>query len=153
MRAAPLPWLLALLLAAPAAWAYPVPDVFVTGQLLLEQFDPNVKPKLLHAPDGTFVASLPAAGWATDDERRRHVRAIDAENGRWYIHAVFDASRGSAFCFSGRQRPDDVTFYEEALGDLRKLPRTQLQGRSAAALLVEVWGRKWPCGAAAGRKK
>lgn len=137
--------LFGLLLAIPAAQAHRVPNVFVTGQRLVDQFDPTIRPKVLYAPDGTFVAKLPEGGFATDADQINHIRSIDAENGRWYIHAVFDAARGKSFCFSEKERPDDETFYEDVIRDLRALPREHLQRRSAADLLVEVWRKKWPC--------
>lgn len=136
--------LLALALAAPAS-AHLVPDMFVSGHKLVEQFDPTTKPKMLRSEDGTFVANLPADGWATDAERIRHIRSIDAENGRWYIHAVFDVGRGKTFCFSDNGRPNDETFYEETIRNLRAIPLAKLQRQSAANLLTEIWRARWPC--------
>jgi hypothetical protein len=52
---------------------------------------------MLYSTDGTFVANLPAKGWATDAEPIRHIRGIDTENGRAYTEAVFDGARGKAF--------------------------------------------------------
>jgi hypothetical protein len=146
-------YFVALALSAPVSHAHRVPDVFITGQSLLDQFDPAVKPKILHSADGTFVAELPAKGWATDAERIRHVKSIDAENGRWYIHAVFDAERGRSFCFGKNDRPDDETFYEDVIRDLRALPRDELRRRSAAELIAGIWRKKWPCTSAPRRDK
>jgi hypothetical protein len=140
--------LFALVLATSAVHAHRLPNTFVTGQRLVDQFDPTIRPKVLYAPDGTFVAKLPSGGWETDAERVRHIRSIDAENGRWYIHAVFDAGRGKAFCFREHERPDDETFYEDLIRELRAFPREQLQRRSAADLISEIWRRKWPCSTA-----
>jgi hypothetical protein len=137
---------MALVAITPVSHAHRVPDVFVTGQRLIDQFDPSIKPKMLYSQDGTFVAKLPAQGWANDAERMHHIRSIDAENGRWYIHAVFDEGRGKNFCFSEKERPDDETFYEDVIRDLRAFPAVQLQRRSASELLTEIWRRKWPCG-------
>jgi hypothetical protein len=136
---------LVLVAAVSTSEAHRIPDVFVTGQRLIDQFDPAIKPKMLHSQDGTFVAKLPAEGWASDAERIRHIRSIDAENGRWYIHAVFDEGRGKTFCFSEKERPDDETFYDDLIRELRALPAAQLQRHSASELLTNIWRRKWPC--------
>ena len=78
--------LLGFVLTGPAS-AHRLPDVFTTGQRLIDQFDPDITPKVLYSADGTFVAQVPAGGWSNNAELYRHIRSIDAENGRWYIRA------------------------------------------------------------------
>lgn len=139
-------------LVAPAVQAHRVPDRFVTGQRLVDLFDPTIRPKTLFSTDGTFVADLPAKDWQTDAERIRHVEGINAENGRWYINAVFDGGRGRSFCFTEKDRPNDETFHEDVIRDLRALPHDVLRRRPAADLIIEVWRKKWPCAVSSERR-
>jgi len=137
--------LLALTLTTPAK-AHQIPNIFVSGQRLIDQFDPDIVPKMPYSADGSFTAKLPVGGWANNADRIRHIRSIDAESGRWCIHAAFDAARGKSFCLAQNDGPDDESFYEEAIRQLRSMPRVRLQQVSAADLLTEIWLGKWPCG-------
>ncbi len=136
---------LATVFAIPASHSHPVPEIWMSGQRLVDLFDPAIAPKTLFSADGTFVAHLPAGGWANDPERWQHIRAIDAENGRAYIKAVYDGTKGTRWCLRGNERLNDATFFDDVIRELRALPRAQLQGRSAFELISEIWSKKLPC--------
>lgn len=69
---------------------------------------------------------------------------IDSERARSYIDGVHDMSEGKSWCYSERYQPGDEALHADVVMGLRKLPPGQLK-RNAADLIVEIWGKRWPC--------
>lgn len=63
-----------------------------------------------------------------------------------YVDGVHDATEGKAWCYSVKASPHPDELQSEALWGLRALPPEQLK-RNAADLIVDIWRKKWPCGA------
>lgn len=72
-------------------------------------------------------------------------RYLDAERARLYIEGVHDISEGKSFwCLKKGHMPKPDVMREAVEIGLRQLPAEQLR-RNAADLIVEIWGRRWPC--------
>ncbi|TFW31019.1 Rap1a/Tai family immunity protein [Massilia horti] len=69
---------------------------------------------------------------------------LESERARAYINGVHDTTEGRGWCYSQRYHPGPEALLDDVLVGLRKLPPQQLK-RNAGDLIVEIWGRKWPC--------
>lgn len=78
-------------------------------------------------------------------------QATDADRAYRYMDGVHDASAGKAWCDNRPHPPKPDTVYAAAIAGLRELPPPELK-RNAAHLIVEIWGRRWPCTAGRSRQ-
>lgn len=96
--------------------------------------------------------------WSTDSPfRSRAIAAeyLDMSNGEFvhgYIQAVHDATEGKEWCWSDKYSPAPDELEADARHALQRMPPSKLK-RNAAALIVEVWRKRWPCTAGAPRVK
>jgi hypothetical protein len=68
----------------------------------------------------------------------------DSERAGSYIEGVHDMSAGRSWCNNERYPANPDTLRDAVVIGLRTLPPEQLK-RSAADLIVEIWGKRWPC--------
>jgi hypothetical protein len=120
-----------------SAIAQPVAQIpWMTGAQLVKLLG-NVDPaKISWSEDSPFRSRAIAAEY------------IDMANGRFvsgYIQAVHDATEGKEWCWSERYHPKPDELEADARNSLQRMSDAELK-RSASALIVEVWRRKWPCG-------
>jgi hypothetical protein len=71
---------------------------------------------------------------------------LDAERARLYIEGVHDNSEGKSWCYGTRYQAGPDAMREAVEMALPKLSREQLK-RNAADLIIEIWGKRWPCAA------
>ncbi len=123
-------FIVAALDALPAA-ASPAP-IAMTGSMLLEliTFPPDVHSTFDLSP-GQY---------------------LDLERGYKYLDGVRGATAGKSWCYSKQYPAKPDTMYGAAIDGLKQLPAAQLK-RKAADLIVDIWSKRWPCGARRARGK
>ena len=67
---------------------------------------------------------------------------LEQEAARGYLSGVKDSTVGSAWCYPGRVKPDELD--ADIIGALQKLPREALHA-VAAPLIVDFLRSKFPC--------
>lgn len=135
--------ILATLVPVLASHAQPVSELpWMTGQRLVKLLG-NVDPRTVDwPPDSPFRSRAIAAEFH------------DMANGEFvhgYIQAVHDASEGKEWCWSQHMpKPDELV--DEARRSLQRMTDAQLK-QNAAALIAEVWRKKFPCPVESKRRK
>lgn len=76
--------------------------------------------------------------------------AIFHEGARSYLAGVKDITQGVAWCYDGYIKPHELN--QELIESLQRLPAAELKGQ-AAPLVVAFLRKKYPCPAAAIRRK
>jgi len=128
--------ILCSLLAAAPCLAQPAATMpWMTGERLV---------KLLGNVDPATVAWTPDSPFRTRAIAAQYMDMSNGELFHGFIQGVHDATEGKEWCWSGKYKPLAHELEADARQALQRMPASRLKG-NAAALIVEVWRKTWPC--------